>query len=702
MYNPNYLLIYFFYFSLLLHTHLIYSNNIQVTNVSLTSQNISAGANNLANFTLVKFNLSWENSWRHNSTSNGLSYIGVKTGGSGYTSVPTVTISGGGGSGAAATAIVSGGMVTGISINNAGTGYTTVPTVSITGGGGSGATADAHIYSWWDAAWVFVKFRVGTSNPAFTGVSSSGTTVTVSSTANLRVGMPVRVTSGTGAFAANTVITGITNNTQFVVSATPSTPLSNASIECTRIWEHARLNNTGHIAPSGSTIDAGLLNPGSAFNFTTNPAVGVFVYRNNAGTGDNAFNNTKLRWNYVANGLKDDMVVSLQVFAIEMVYVPQSPYFLGSPTESGSFTTAPWSAGNAVPFRITSENTITVNNTVGSLWGTSSTGSNTIGPVGTLSAAYPKGFAAFYCMKYELSQGQYRDFYNTLTYAQQMIRSVGPSIPGDASKPGVLNNTNLNRNGLTIANVGSQATNTPAVSGCDLDNDNIMNESSDGEGSSCNWLTWMDGCAYMDWAGLRPMTELEFEKACRGNQAAVSGEFAWGNASITQANNLTNAGANNEITNTTGANAVFNNPSTTMNGPIRVGAFAVSSTSRSQAGASYYGIMEMSGNLAERVVNAGDLAGRSFTGLHGNGTLLRDGNADVSYWPGINGNFSSGTANGVFNELLGGITQAAGSGFRGGGWTQNGLLAISNRGFAVTADITRRNYNGFRGVRSAQ
>jgi hypothetical protein len=40
----------------------------------------------------------------------------------------------------------------------------------------------------WDAAWVFVKFMVGETDPSFTGASSSGTTVTVTSTANLRVG----------------------------------------------------------------------------------------------------------------------------------------------------------------------------------------------------------------------------------------------------------------------------------------------------------------------------------------------------------------------------------------------------------------------------------------------------------------------------------------------------------------------------------
>tara|TARA_Y100001938_G_scaffold135020_1_gene196156 strand:- start:4791 stop:7133 length:2343 start_codon:yes stop_codon:yes gene_type:complete len=69
--------------------------------------------------------------------------IAVYDQGTGYTSVPTVTISGGGGSGATATAVLTAQKVTSITITNAGTGYTTFPTVTISGGGGSGATATA-------------------------------------------------------------------------------------------------------------------------------------------------------------------------------------------------------------------------------------------------------------------------------------------------------------------------------------------------------------------------------------------------------------------------------------------------------------------------------------------------------------------------------------------------------------------------------
>lgn len=63
--------------------------------------------------------------------------------GSGYTSAPTVSFSGGGGTGAAGTAVVTNGVVTGINITAPGTGYTSAPTIALTGGGGTGAAATA-------------------------------------------------------------------------------------------------------------------------------------------------------------------------------------------------------------------------------------------------------------------------------------------------------------------------------------------------------------------------------------------------------------------------------------------------------------------------------------------------------------------------------------------------------------------------------
>ena len=58
----------------------------------------------------------------------------VTAGGSGYTTAPTVTLSGGGGAGARATATVAGGVVTGLTLTSAGFGYTSAPAVAFSSG----------------------------------------------------------------------------------------------------------------------------------------------------------------------------------------------------------------------------------------------------------------------------------------------------------------------------------------------------------------------------------------------------------------------------------------------------------------------------------------------------------------------------------------------------------------------------------------
>ena len=611
------------------------ANNISVSGVGILGKNTSAGINNPANFSLVQFNLQWENSWR------------VSTGPAN-----------------------------------------------------------------WDAAWVFVKFRVGASNPTFSGVSSSGTTVTVSSTANLRVGMPVRVTSGTGAFTSNTVISSITNATQFVVSATPSNPLSGASIECVRIWEHASLNNTGHVAPNGSTIDAGLLTPGSTFNPVTNPTLGVFLYRNADCDGSNTFNNVQLRWNYGSNGINDTITVNLQVFAIEMVYVPQGSFSVGGGTISQRLARA--NSSDNTPFQITATPpTIQGRSSSSSASNLSAAGSS-IDLLGTTTAAlatgYPTGFSAFYCMKYEVTQGQYRDFLNTLTRTQQANR-VGTIIT--VGTTAVTNRFVMSNNSALSARNGIRCdatidANNPVTFYCDLNNNGVGNEAADGEWIACNWLSWQDGAAYLDWAGLRPMTELEFEKACRGPQTPVDGEYAWGTPFIagstyTLSGTGTITEGINTNYNTSDGNAVTSSTWGSGNGPLRVGIFAANTNNsgRITSGATYYGIMEMSGNVAERAVTLGNMAGRSFTGLHGNGSLFTDGSANVDFWPGINGNLDPNTANTTFGGTIG-VTDGAGTGNRGGSMNQTTQARVSDRISANSASTIRANNFGFRGVRSAQ
>jgi len=494
------------------------ANNIQVSNTKLTGQNTTDG------YTLVQFNLSWENSWRTSSAPFN-----------------------------------------------------------------------------WDAAWVFVKYRITAANGG------------------------------------------------------------------DDLWKHAWLNNSGHNGGTGTgaTIDAGLLTPGSAFDATTNPGLGVFIYRSGNGTGTFSITGAQLRWNYGANGVADNATVDVQVFAIEMVYVPQGAFYVGSGgDESGRFKDG--TTNN--PFLINSEGALEIGNEDGKLWGSSTLGDNTIGDAGTLAASFPKGFAAFYMQKYEITQQQYVDFLNTLTYNQQNARVAG----SPNASAGTFTN-NLSRHKIKIHTSGVAST-TPAI------------YETEHPYLACNFLSWMDGAAYSDWAGLRPMTELEFEKASRGTIEPVAGEYAWGNTSATAANDITNPGAANETTNTSGANAVFANQ-TNVQGPMRVGVFAQSATTREQSGASYYGIMELSGNLWERAVTVGDATVRAFTGVHGDGILSANGHANQTAWPGLS---------------FGQVIDATGSGFRGGSWINVAtLIRVSDRSYAAYWISGRDTFSGFRAVRLA-
>lgn len=92
--------------------------------------------------------------------------ISVDEAGLGYTTAPTVEISGGGGAGAKAAAAIAEGSVTGIIVTDPGSGYTDKPAVTLTSGDGSGATATAQIGATWVAHLVSLEGFAGYLNGA--------------------------------------------------------------------------------------------------------------------------------------------------------------------------------------------------------------------------------------------------------------------------------------------------------------------------------------------------------------------------------------------------------------------------------------------------------------------------------------------------------------------------------------------------------
>jgi hypothetical protein len=336
------------------------------------------------------------------------------------------------------------------------------------------------------------------------------------------------------------------------------------------------------------------------------------------GQGSVSYAGTQLRWDYGVDGVADADLVEVKVFAIEMVYVPQASFYLGTGgSEVGAFYTYP---DTTQPYQVTSESAIPVGTTNGNLYYKPGVRGDYLGPV---PDAFPKGYQAFYCMKYEITQDQYVAFLNTVdsTQAARLDISNAYSV----------------RNGISQWTVdhplkpGEYSTTNPYVPA----NTSVA-----------------DLFAYLDWAALRPMTELEFEKACRGPVAPVPNEFAWGTPDILGYNSttgtrtaarykLSNAGTANEFVDTNysvaAGNAIWENTS-----PLnpyyyitRAGAFAgsPSNTGRITAGATYYGIMEMTGNLVEQLVTMGYPEGRVFTSQPGDGILAATGFSNEN-WPG--------------------------------------------------------------------
>lgn len=438
-------------------------------------------------------------------------------------------------------------------------------------------------------------------------------------------------------------------------------------------WQTAWLNQNGHVAGSWTgfsgagpmQFEAGLRDPELAFNPASNPALGVFMFGTGFFMGTAGADSVQLRWNYGAQGIPDTSTIELRVYALEMAYVPTGGFWVGTGgTERGSFTDGSWSSGATVPLRIGSEAALTIGAAANQLWGTTQDGDSSLGGAGTLDAPFPKGYRGFYAQKYEITQQQWIDFFNTLSNDQKSMHDITGS--NGKNSDALVNRNSVSWSSGDATLLGDEYGNVP-----------------------CGFLNWADVAAYLDWAGLRPWTELEFEKALRGERAGFANEFAWGSASAaTTAYSLVNAGASNEGIDTSTyvaaglvGNAAYDQTDV-VGGPLRVGIFAanVKSTGRGTAGAGRYGLFEGSGNVWERVVSVGAAEGRAFTGVHGDGQLTAEGAADATNWPGNN---------------------ALGAGFRGGGFSNDqSVIKISERSWAARTDTTRQAAYGGRGVRS--
>lgn len=293
-----------------------------------------------------------------------------------------------------------------------------------------------------------------------------------------------------------------------------------------------------------------------------------------------------------------------KVYGLEMVYVPEGGFTLGSPDpaarEKASFYRSDASGEPDGLYRINSEAAIPVGANAGELyyWSENAYNGDQAGPI---PAAFPKGFRAFYIMKYELTQGQYAAFLNHLPEGWTYVRS--PIGGRDYYE---------HRGGIR------------------LDQDTYR---ADSPQRPMNYVSFTDGLAFTDWAALRPITELEYEKAARGPGEPIPGEFVWGTDNYDQLERYVNPDSELILANGRQERELTN-------------------ATRPVFGASYYWVMDLSGSVWEKAITVGNPIGRQFTGTHGDGNL-RFGHATNPDWP-------------ASDDEVGGF------GYRGGGYYEVG------------------------------
>lgn len=429
----------------------------------------------------------------------------------------------------------------------------------------------------------------------------------------------------------------------------------------------------------------------------TDRGMGMFVFRQDdvSEAGDIEITSVSLKWAITDQaGEMSEIDIAdnydVNVYAIEMIYVPEGEFYLGDGSSSNCFYDL--SGGTSVPYLVESEDAFKVSQTNNRALDVSTGTGNTI------NAEYPKGYGEFWIMKYEITQYQYASFLNAITPDQANSRTGSDlyTMPSTGNYKYVMvnqNNQNIYYRQAIILDIqGDKSTDVFQVN---LNNNNIFDEESDGLGVACNYLSLRDVLAYLDWAALRPLTEFEYEKTCRGPIYPQLNEYAWGNVGLQTVQGIVSSGTADETAISPGVGLCnYGGTGAGSTGPMRVGFAATSTTNRSGAGCSYYGVMDMSGNVFEPYLTCyyngatGATYSNVFKGQTGDGELDADGYQDVTGWP-------SHTADADIYHAIA----------KGGSWNLgNAYLRVSRRAdytyYDTAAEVAVRDYNrGGRGGR---
>ncbi len=462
-------------------------------------------------------------------------------------------------------------------------------------------------------------------------------------------------------------------------------PIASGNCESYQVWQHASMTNVPGDFSVDSPLEIGFVND----------SMGIYIHRSADGIGNIGSTMVTIRLNLPVPISPDAPEYNFKIIGIEMVNIPQGDFELGDGVSTNTFSS------------------ITINSSTTTLAPAAVGG----GIHQTIPAGFPKGYSAFYCMKYEITQQQYVDFLNTLSFDQQTARTIltptqlatNPESAGTCA----MNASCLNRNGIKLIKEGVN-NNVSGIFGCDLQTapGDPFNSANDGQNIAANFLSYTDLLSYLDWAALRPMSNFEFEKISRGSLVSNGNEYIWGTLNITQAQSasLTNPGMASEISSVSGNGlAAFN--SAVGNGPLRVGFSATASTDRETSGASFFGVMNLGGNVWEMVAGGSNTLNLGYKLTYadlGDGKLTIAGAFNTINWQLYNSvSYSSlgcGCCSNYYKwhmEMRGGSYSSAGSSVRISDRSKNATAtcgSIFDFGFGNTGDQRQSDVGG-RGVR---
>jgi len=455
------------------------------------------------------------------------------------------------------------------------------------------------VYGEWSSTASFTTGQFASASPAnhlaISGVTMSGVTGPGLATISFNI-------------AENNVTTGTSTNGGAYNTADWVFVKFSTAAGADGTWQHATL--TGGTVGAGATLAAASDNKGVYLNHTANSAYWT------AGVN--------VTWNLAADGVLFSKVY-IKVFAISMVKVPTGNFIYNAGAAGGSGFKNYGNGSQA---------------TVVDAGPTSGIGNGTNGLPTDALPGWPNGYNSFYIGRYEITQGQYADFLNTLPSGQASNLHYGTVA-----------------NGHNMTSGGTYPTKYAAVD----------------PNAAKNYLSYDDGWRYLSWAGLRPPTEMEFEKAGR-DLSPDAGHldpriYPWGSTPVPDLVTYTPPSESGtcikkflNYNNTTGCTKVLD-----------VGRYMSGDVYRTPAetGASPWGIADLAGNVWELSINSS----WATVPLNGNGTPTLPAS-----WP---------------------VPGAATAGTRGGSWGLDATdVRVSDRSFASWSTASRNDAVGARPART--